>query len=121
MKHAHLTSQIINAFYHVYNTLGYGFLERVYENALCIELGKRGLHCTAQHPITVHYEGTPVGKYYADVIVENDVIVELKAAESIVEAHECQLVNYLKATDIEVGLLLNFGRSPVFKRKIFSN
>jgi GxxExxY protein len=115
------TSAILKCFYKVYNTLGYGFLEKVYENALYYELINNGIVCSKQVPITVYYEGIRVGDYYADIIVENDVIIELKAAEAIVEEHENQLINYLKATNIEVGLLLNFGKDPQFKRKIFSN
>jgi GxxExxY protein len=115
------TSAILKCFYKVYNTLGYGFLEKVYENALYHELINNGMICSKQVPITVYYEGIPVGDYYADIIVDNDIIIELKAAEAIVEEHEHQLINYLKATNIEVGLLLNFGKDPKFKRKVFSN
>lgn len=115
------TDKIIKAYYKVYNSLGYGFLERVYENALFIELTDMGLACEKQRPIDIFYKGTKVGNYFADIIVEDKVILELKAAEGIVEEHEFQLVNYLKATEIEVGLLLNFGKEPEFKRKIFTN
>lgn len=121
MKHQELTKKIIACFYKVYNTLGYGFLEKVYENALLIELQNNNLRCSKQFPIKVYYEDVKVGDYYADIIVEDAVILELKAAESLCEEHEYQLINYLKATDIEVGLLLNFGKEPEFKRKIFSN
>ena len=121
MKHAEITEEILNAFYKVYNTLGYGFLEKVYENALFYELNKRGLSCVKQKKILVHYENHEVGEYYADLYVEDKVIIELKAAELLREEHEAQLINYLKATDIEVGLLLNFGKTPQFVRKIFSN
>jgi len=116
--HAELTQQIIAAFFKVYNTLGYGFLEKVYENAMFHELSTKGLKVKSQHPITVTYEGVQVGIYYADLMVDDQVIVELKAAEDLCEEHECQLVNYLKATDKEIGLLLNFGRRPRIKRKI---
>lgn len=116
-----LTSEIINRFYIVYNTLGYGFLEKVYEKALKFELEKAGLYVERQKPINVYYETELVGEYYSDLIVENNVIIELKAAESICEEHENQLINYLKATKIEVGLLLNFGKKPEIKRKIFTN
>jgi len=115
------TSVILKCFYKVYNTLGFGFLEKVYENALFIELSNNGLHCRKQVPITVHYEGVAVGDYYADIIVEDIIIIELKAAERLCEEHEHQLINYLKATNIEVGLLLNFGKEPEFKRKVFAN
>jgi GxxExxY protein len=121
MLHEETTSAVINAFYKVYNTLGYGFLEKVYENALVIELQKRGLTTKQQMPIHVYYEGKVVGEYFADLVVNDVVIVELKAAEEITKAHENQLVNYLKATNLEVGLILNFGPQPKFKRKIFTN
>jgi len=120
-KHSEITEQIIKCFYKVYNTLGYGFLEKVYENALFFELKKSGLFVEKQKQIKVFYENQQVGKYYADLIVSESVIVELKAAESLCEEHEFQLINYLKATDIEVGLLLNFGKEAQMKRKIFSN
>ena len=119
--HSEITEQIIKCFYKVYNTLGYGFLEKVYENALFFELKKSGLFVEKQKQIKVFYENQQVGEYYADLIVSESVIVELKAAESLCEEHEFQLINYLKATDIEVGLLLNFGKEPQMKRKIFSN
>jgi len=116
-----LTSEIIKRFYAVYNILGYGFLEKVYEKALYFELKKADLQVECQKPINVYYETELVGEYFADLLVENKVIIELKAAESICEEHENQLINYLKATDIEVGLLLNFGKKPEIKRKAFSN
>ncbi|HZK07433.1 MAG TPA: GxxExxY protein [Bacteroidales bacterium] len=119
--HKDLTSHIIGCFYKVYNELGYGFLEKVYENALKIELEKEGLTVERQKPISVLYQNVVVGEYFADLVVENKVIVELKAAESLCEEHEFQLINYLKATEIEVGLLLNFGKKPQISRKIFSN
>ncbi|WP_428656651.1 GxxExxY protein [Runella sp.] len=120
-KHSELTSVIIKSFYKVYNTLGYGFLEKVYENAMMLEMRKLGLLCSKQIPIDVFYEGERVGNYYADIIVENCVILELKAADVLMPEHEAQLTNYLKATDIEVGLLLNFGKEAQSKRKVFSN
>jgi GxxExxY protein len=121
LMHKDITDKIIKAFYTVYNTLGYGFLEKVYENALFIELSRMGLKVIKQLPIKVHYDGQQVGEYYADFLVENFVIIELKAAEGIIEEHEYQLLNYLKATEIEVGLLLNFGKKPQFRRKVFQN
>lgn len=123
MKYLHqdVTEKIIKAYYNVYNELGYGFLERVYENALLIELKALGLECQKQKPISVSYKGYNVGEYFADIIVENKVIIELKAAEGIVKEHEAQLLNYLRATEIEVGLLLNFSKKPQFKRQIFEN
>jgi len=120
-KHSDLTEVIIRAFYKVYNVLGYGFLEKVYENAMLIELRNMGLFVEKQYRIKVFYEGQIVGDYFADLIVEKTVIIELKACECLHEDHEYQLINYLKATEIEVGLLLNFGKKPEFKRKIFSN
>jgi len=119
--HKELTSKIISCFYKVYNTLGFGFLEKVYENAMLIELNEVGLLTERQKPISVFYNEKLVGEYFADLIVENKVIIELKAAETLIEEHELQLINYLKATDIEVGLLLNFGKKPEVRRKIFSN
>lgn len=119
--HKDLTSQVINAFYKVYNILGYGFLEKVYENALCIELKKAGISVEQQKNIKVYYENKMVEDYFADLLVNQLVIVELKAAEVLCEEHHTQLLNYLKATDKEVGLLLNFGKIPEVKRKIFMN
>jgi GxxExxY protein len=115
------TSMILKSFYKVYNTLGFGFLEKVYENALYHELSINGLVCRKQFPIKVFYDGVSVGDYYADIIVDDNIIIELKAVEFLIEEHEHQLINYLKATNIEVGLLLNFGKEPQFKRKVFSN
>lgn len=119
--HQEITDKIIKAFYEVYNTLGHGFLEKVYHNALLIELAKFGFELKGQYPIKVYYEGKLVGDYFADIIVNDCVILELKAKEAICEEHEYQLINYLKATEIEIGLLLNFGKKPEFKRKIFTN
>jgi GxxExxY protein len=99
--------------------LGHGFLEKVYENALVIELRRRGLKVSQQAVIKVRYAGQVVGDYYADLLVEDCIIVELKAAESLGDEHFAQLLNYLKATGIEVGLLLNFGSKPEVKRKVF--
>lgn len=113
-----LTSQIINAFYKVYNVLGYGFLEKVYENALRTELASRGFSVKAQAPIAVFYENVIVGEYFADLIVNNRIILEIKSADHIAVAHKAQLVNYLKATGLEVGLVLNFGVTPSIARKI---
>ncbi len=120
-KHAEITDKIIAAFYKVYNTLGYGFLEKVYENALTIELCKLGMEVKAQAPIKVFYEGEVIGEYFADFVVANAIIIELKAAKVLAEEHEAQLLNYLKATPYEVGLLLNFGPQATFKRKAFEN
>ena len=121
MLHEELTNKILKAFYKVYNTLGYGFLEKVYQRALLIELRKMGLSCQEEQAIKVYYDGEVVGDYRADIVVDQCVIIENKAAEALVYQNECQLINYLKATEIEVGLLLNFGKEPEFKRKIFTN
>lgn len=120
-KYGDVTELIIKAFYNVYNKLGYGFLEKVYENSLLIEIKKLGMCVKNQVPIIVFYDDQAVGTYFADLLVDNKVIVELKAAECIAEEHEAQLVNYLRATVFEVGLLLNFGKKAQFKRKAFSN
>ena len=119
--HRELTDAVICCFYTVYNTLGYGFLEKVYENALIEEFRKRNIAATAQSPISVYYGGISVGEYFADILVENKVIVEVKAVKNLVSEHEAQLLNYLKGTDIEVGLLLNFGIQPQVKRRFFDN
>jgi GxxExxY protein len=121
VKHKELTEQIIKAFYDVYNELGYGFLEKVYQNSLYLELKSRGFDVEPQRKVKVYFKGFEVGEYYPDLIVNNAVILELKAAECIVEEFENQILNYLRATDIEVGLLLNFGAKPEIKRKVFDN
>ena len=121
LLHGELSQVIIGSFYEVYNQLGYGFLERVYEAALAHELTKRGLNVERQAAIRVYYDSQVVGEFFADLLVENCIIIELKAAESIHPRYEAQLLNYLKATDIEVGLLLNFGPEASFKRKVFTN
>jgi GxxExxY protein len=120
-KHTNITELIIKAFYKVYNTLGYGFLEKVYKNALAIELQKLELEVSPEARILVYYEGKVVGEYFADLLVASVVLVELKAVEKLMEEHEAQLINYLKATPYEVGLLLNFGPKPEIKRKAFDN
>jgi len=119
--HSKLTEELIGIFYDVYNQLGYGFLEKVYQNAMFLELKERNYFVEAQKEISVNYKEVEVGKYYADLIVNESVIIELKASEVLVHENELQLVNYLKATDIEVGLLMNFGKKPEVRRKIFSN
>jgi GxxExxY protein len=120
-KHGELTGQIREAYYAVYNRLGHGFLEKVYENALAVELKNRGPRVEQQVPIDVLYEEVVVGEYFADLLVEDCVIVEIKVVEKLCEQHSAQLINYLKATHIEVGLLINFGPTPETKRKIFDN
>ena len=121
LLHKEISEKIIKCYYKVYNTLGYGFLERVYEKALAIELSKAGFEVKCQFPINVFYNNEIVGEYYADLLVNDIIILELKAASTISEEHECQLVNYLKATNIELGLLMNFGKEADYKRKIFMN
>ena len=116
-----ITEKIIECFYRVYNQLGYGFLEKVYENAMVIELKKGKFAVVPQSPIKVRYEGEIIGEYFADLLVEDKVIVEIKAAKALAIENEAQLLNYLKATSIEVGLLLNFGPRPEIMRKIFDN
>jgi GxxExxY protein len=122
LKHRDITDKILHAFFKVvYPELGYGFLEKVYENALAITLRQMGLKVEQQAKILVHFAGEVVGEYFADLLVEGCVIVELKAAQSIALEHEAQLLNYLRATPYEVGLLLNFGPKPAFRRKAFDN
>lgn len=119
--HSELTEKIINCFYKVYNKLGYGFLEKVYERALLIELERAELSCQNQQRIKVFYDEFEVGNYVPDLLIEKKVVVEIKAAITIVGSHEDQLRNALKATEMEVGLLLNFGIIPQFKRKASAN
>lgn len=119
--HTDLTQKIIRCYYNVYNTLGYGFLEKVYENALFVELKNLNFYVEKQKQINVFYQEIEVGNYFADLMVNESVIIEIKAAEKLAIEHEYQLINYLKATEIEVGLLLNFGKEPEFKRKVFTN
>lgn len=121
LKHKELTDGILKTFYEVYNELGYGFLEKVYQNSMYLELKNKGYKVEAQNKIKVYYKGTEVGEYYADIIVENLVILELKAVDYIIKDFENQILNYLRSTDCEVGLLLNFGKKPEFRRKIFEN
>ncbi len=121
LKHREITNLILKAFYTVYNELGYGFLEKVYENALAIEAAGSGLAVGQQIPIEVIYRQQKVGHYDADLTVNSLVIVELKAVQELTKAHEAQLLNYLKATRFEVGLLLNFGPEASFRRKAFDN
>lgn len=120
-KYADLTKKIIGAFYQVYNALGYGFSEKVYQNALVSELIKLGFQIEQQKQILVYYGGQAVGEYFADIVVNNVVIIELKAVRNLLDEHEAQLLNYLKATTIEVGLLFNFGPKAEIKRKVYDN
>ncbi len=121
MEYEKITSDIIKSFYKVYNTLGHGFLEKVYENALSLELKKLGYIVGTQKAINVYYDDQEVGNYFADLLINDKIILELKAVENLRDEHKFQLINYLKATDIEVGLLLNFGKKPEVKRVIFTN
>lgn len=117
--HSNITDLIIKAAYKVHKTLGFGFLEKVYENALAIELRKAGLKAEQQKPLTVWYEGEVVGEFSVDILVENKVVVELKAVQNLLGKHEIQVLNYLKGCRLEVGLLLNLAESLEIKRKYF--
>ena len=121
LKHRDLTEKIIGLFYDVYNELGHGFLEIVYEQSLAIALGEAGIRVDRQVPVAVWFRRHQVGDFRADLLVEGKVLLELKAARTIDQAHEKQLLNYLRATDIEVGLLLNFGVKAQFRRLVYEN
>lgn len=122
LKHKDTTDKILHAFFKVvYPALGFGFLEKVYENAMVIALRQMGLKVEQQVKIVVYFAGRVVGEYFADLVVEGCVIIELKAVQNLLEEHEAQLLNYLRATQYEVGLLLNFGPQPRFRRKVFDN
>src|SRR5262249_35142296 len=118
MKHAEITERVIAAFYKVYNTLGYGFLEKVYQNAMVIELRRMGLHVEPQARIDVYYENEKVGEYFADILVNSCGIAEQKGGEKLRPEHHAQFFNSLKASSIEVGFLLNFGPKPKIKQKV---
>jgi len=119
LKYSELSEKIIAGAYNVHKELGYGFLEKVYKNALAVELGERGVKCAVEVPLKVLYREKVVGDYYADMIVDDKIIVEVKAVSDLEPVHEVQLVNYLKATGLNVGLLINFGQSVKVKRRIF--
>jgi GxxExxY protein len=121
LKHSELTEKIIGIFYDVYNELGHGFLESTYAEALVVALEESGLTTAREVPVPVWFRGRKVGQYYADLIVESMVLLELKAARTLDSAHEAQVLHYLRATEIEVGLLLNFGLRPQFRRLLFDN
>lgn len=121
LLHGSITDSILKVYYEVYNELGAGFLEKVYQNAMYFELIARGYKVEAQKQIKVYFKKQLIGDYFADLLVENKVIVELKACELLMNVHVAQTMNYLKATEIEVGLLLNFGEEPEFKRFIYTN
>jgi len=120
-KHSELTEKIIGVFYDVYNELGHGFLESTYAEALVMALEESGLSATREVPVPIWFRGRRVGPYYADLIVESVILLELKAARTLESAHEPQLLHYLRATRVEVGLLLNFGLRPQFRRLLFDN
>jgi GxxExxY protein len=119
--HKELSESILKVFYEVYNELGYGFLEKVYQNAMYLELKSQGFKVEPQRQIKVYYKKELVGDFFADLLINDVIILELKACESLVKAHYVQTLNYLKATNIEIGLLLNFGEKPEIKRLIFTN
>ena len=121
MKNEELSQKVIGVFYDVYNELGHGFLESVYENSMVIALRSKGLEVEQQYAIPVWFRGNRVGSFCADLVIDRSIIVELKAVRSIDPSHEAQLLNYLRATEIEIGLLLNFGVKPEIKRRIFDN
>jgi GxxExxY protein len=121
LKHSELTDRIIGIFYDVYNELGYGFLESTYAEAMVIALEDAGLIVAREVPVPVWFRGRKAGQYFADLLVENTILLELKTARAIESAHEAQLLHYLRATQIEVGLLLNFGVRPQFRRLLFDN
>ncbi len=121
LLHKKITDDILKVYYDIYNQLGYGFLEKVYQNAMFFELKSKGYKVEAQQPIKVYFKNQLVGEYYADLLVDDKIIIELKACEVLMNVHVAQLMNYLKATKIEVGLLLNFGEEPEFKRIIYTN
>ncbi len=120
LAHSAITHQIIGAFYDVYNALGYGFLESVYASAMPIALRRRGLSCTSETEFTVLYQGEAVGRFRADLIVEGVVVVELKSVRAFEASHDSQVLNYLRASKLTVGLLFNFGAKPAFKRFIWT-
>jgi GxxExxY protein len=119
--HSGLTSKIIGVFYDVYNELGHGFLESTYSAAMVLALKQSGLIVTQKVGVPVWFRGEKIGQYFADMLVENKVLLELKAVRTLEPAHEAQLLHYLKATEIEVGLLFNFGPKPQFRRFLFDN
>ncbi len=121
LKHSAVTDRIIGVFYDVYNELGSGFLESTYAEAMVIALNQSGLRAIREVPVPVWFRGKKIGQYFADMVVDNTVLLELKAARSLESAHEAQLLHYLRATEIEVGLLLNFGLRPQFRRLLFDN
>jgi len=120
-KHSELSDKIIKVFYDIHNELGYGFSEKIYQKAFGIALRQIGLKVDEQVPIKVYFRGQEIGEYFADMIVNDLILIELKSVRQIVEEHESQLLNYLKSTEIEVGYVMNFGKSAEFKRKVLDN
>jgi GxxExxY protein len=121
LLHRNLSDTILKIYFEVYNELGYGFLEKVYQNAMYFELKSQGYKVEAQKQIKVYYKSQLVGDYFADLLIEDSIILELKACSCLMDEHKAQLLNYLKATEVEIGLLLNFGTTPEFKRSIYTN
>lgn len=121
LKHLHLTEKIIHTFYDVYNELGFGFLESVYEEAMAVALGEAGVRVARQVSLPVYFRGRKVRDFRADIIVDELVLLELKSSRTLESAHEAQLLHYLKSTNVEIGLLVNFGHRPQFRRLIFDN
>ena len=122
LKHKEITDKILKAFFKVvYPQFGYGFLEKVYENVLTIAISEEGLKVQSQAKIEVYFRGQVVGEYYADLLIEDAIIVEIKAVRRITKENGAQLLNYLRSTPYEVRLLLNFGSKPDFRRKVFNN
>ena len=119
LAHRDLSRRVIGAFYRTYKELGFGFLESVYENAFAVELAESGLDVRQQHPVDVRYKGRLVGEFRADLLIENVLLVEIKCTRSLLPVHEAQLLNYLKATGIGIGFLVNFGPRPEFRRRVF--
>ena len=120
-KHSELTDTVIRVFYEVYNELGFGFLESVYRKALRIALMEKGLTVESEVPISVFFRGVDVGDFRADLVVNQTLLLELKTAEKIIRAHEAQVLNYLRSTDLELGLILNFGPQPQIRRLLLDN
>ncbi len=121
LKHGNLSGEIIKCFYDVYNELGRGFLESVYQNAILMLLDEMHIPAEKEKVIEVYFHGKSVGKFRADIVVDNKIIVEFKAVKKIIPEHEAQLLNYLRATQVEVGLILNFGDEPTYSRRVYDN
>lgn len=121
LKYSELTERIIGIFYDVYNELGYGFLESTYSSAMVVAMAEAGMHVDQEVPVPVWFHGKKVGQYFANLIVDRKIILELKAAKNLDSAHEAQLLHYLRATEFEVGILFNFGSLPQFRRLLFDN